>query len=61
MKGFTITCNGCGKTNTINKDYSSSVVEGDIDFEVTEDCSWMGCTVETKDIICWNCNNEVNL
>jgi hypothetical protein len=57
--GFTIICNKCGNKHVI-KDKNSLDFDG-IDIDVTEECGFQGCTVESIDIHCWKCENEVNI
>ena len=58
--GFTIICNKCGNKHVI-KDKSSILNFDGIDVDTTEKCGHQGCTVESIDIYCWKCENEVNI
>ena len=61
MKGFDIICKNCGNTNEIFDKHRGSVMDEDIDIDVTERCNFQGCMVESIDIKCWKCGNEVNI
>lgn len=56
---FLIKCEDCGESHKFEK--GNSKFEGEIELSVTEDCGFQGCVVETIDLYCWKCSNEVNL
>lgn len=56
---FTIICNKCGfKRDFVTGD---NPITDDIEISVTETCGFQGCVVDTIDLYCSNCYNEVNL
>lgn len=58
--GFTIICNKCGNKE-IKTDTGNQLDLDGIHIGVTEDCGYQGCTVESIDIECWKCDNEINI
>lgn len=56
---FTVTCNGCGESNIYEK--GDKAVSKYVEIGVSEDHGYQGSTVETIDLYCSNCENEVNL
>lgn len=58
---FTIRCDKCGNEDMINNKHFASIIQDGIDIDVSESCGFQGCTVDSIDIMCWKCNNEVNI
>lgn len=56
---FTVICNKCD--SKVEFKQGDSQIKDPIDFDVTERSSWAGSEVETIDIYCWKCNNEINM
>lgn len=56
---FTVICNKCESKIEFNQ--GDSRIKDPIDFDVTESFSWAGPEVESIDIYCWKCCNEINI
>lgn len=56
---FTIKCNNCGEEQEMGQ--GDNRYGDDIEIWLTEECGFQGCVVESIDLNCRNCDNEINI